>query len=368
MKFSMITHGSVPLRDAFARKLADTFIQNGNTLVQNFEEVNFVFNLTSIKDPRIFRRKSKSIFVISIITDDIEQNNIRSVSYTTLIRTLSNLLIYIKPLNSSNDGTKLENCTIYYTTPEAGFYTTNYELQKVYEKTLPIAGAHFATDNIFDVDLPKSCWHTTPVVESIKEYGKVLNNLGILPTPFPLRDILTEDQLIHLYKIFGITGASYGNLSARERFPELGNSTFWMTGRGVDKSNLSHIGKDILLVKYFNFNTGQTVLSVPPHYFPKARVSVDAVEHALIYKRFPEVGAIVHVHAWMDDILCTNQNYPCGTTELAHEVANLLGQSNNPAQEVIGLKNHGLTITGYSLDDIFERIRGKLKTEVEMYV
>jgi ribulose-5-phosphate 4-epimerase/fuculose-1-phosphate aldolase len=121
------------------------------------------------------------------------------------------------------------------------------------------------------------------------------------------------------------------------------------------------------LVKDFNFEIGQAVLSVPPHYFHKARVSVDAVEHALIYEKFPEVGAIVHVHAWMDDILCTSQNYPCGTVELAWEVVNLLGQCDNPAQSVVGLKNHGLTITGHSLDDIFYRIRGKLKTEVEMY-
>lgn len=364
----MVTNESIPLRDNFAQKLADKFIKKGNTLVNNLEEINFVFNLTSIENPRIFRRKSKSIFVISIVTGDIEQEDIRSAAYTTLIRTLSNLLIYIKPKNSKKDSTNLENCTVYFTTPEAGFYSSDYDLNNIYEKTLPIAGAHFSTDNKFDIDLPKSSWYTTSIVESIKEYGQVLNNLGILPTPFPLRDVLTEDQLTHLYKIFGITGASYGNLSARERFPELGDSTFWMTGRGVDKSNLSEIGKDILLVKKFNFNTGQAILSVPPHYFPKARVSVDAVEHALIYERFPEVGAIVHVHAWMDDIVCTNQNYPCGTTELAREVAELLSQCNNPSQAVVGLKNHGLTITGYSLDDIFERISGKLKTEVEMYV
>jgi hypothetical protein len=34
---------------------------------------------------------------------------------------------------------------------------------------------------------------------------------------------------------------------------------------------------------------------------------------------------------------------------------------------VVGLKNHGLTITGITLDDIFDRIRGKLRTEVPMF-
>jgi len=33
---------------------------------------------------------------------------------------------------------------------------------------------------------------------------------------------------------------------------------------------------------------------------------------------------------------------------------------------VIGLKNHGLTITGESLDEIFARIHGKILRQVPM--
>jgi ribulose-5-phosphate 4-epimerase/fuculose-1-phosphate aldolase len=109
------------------------------------------------------------------------------------------------------------------------------------------------------------------------------------------------------------------------------------------------------------------VLSVPPNYDPKARVSVDAVEHALIYETFTEVGAIVHVHAWLEGVLCTHQNFPCGTVELAREVVELLKQTDNPSHTAIGLKNHGLTITGRSLEEIFNRIKGKLLTEVKMF-
>ncbi len=87
----------------------------------------------------------------------------------------------------------------------------------------------------------------------------------------------------------------------------------------------------------------------------------------MIYRTFPEVGAIIHVHAWMDGVPCTRQNYPCGTIELAREVVDLLKQTENPSQTVVGLKNHGLTITGYDLEDIFSRIRGKLQTEVAMF-
>jgi ribulose-5-phosphate 4-epimerase/fuculose-1-phosphate aldolase len=106
-------------------------------------------------------------------------------------------------------------------------------------------------------------------------------------------------------------------------------------------------------------------ISVPPHIQPK-RASVDAIEHWMIYQEHPDVGAIVHVHAWMDGVKATEINYPCGTIELARTVAQLVRESDNPAQAVIGLKNHGLTITGRDLEDIFERIEGRIIPRVPM--
>ena len=295
-----------------------------------------------------------------MVSIDSEVNNIRALCYTTLVRTLSNLLIAVGPKNG--------NLTeIYFTTPEAGFYHIPYEQEKVFDRMMPIAGSHYALENSLNTDLPRYLWTPSAVVEQIKQYGKELDNLGVLPTPFPLREVLDENALQQLFKIYGITGLSYGNLSAREIVPELGPSSFWMTARGVNKAKLTTVGKDILLVKGFDDEAGIALVSVPPEYEPKARVSVDAVEHELIYRSYPEVGAVVHVHAWMDDILCTRQNYPCGTRELAVEVADLLKQTGRPSRTVVGLKNHGLTITGPSLEDIFDRIRGKLKIEVPMY-
>jgi ribulose-5-phosphate 4-epimerase/fuculose-1-phosphate aldolase len=237
----------------------------------------------------------------------------------------------------------------------------------VYQRLLPIATSHFATENRFSADLPERLRVTSPVVEKIKHYGRVLDSLGVLPVPFPLKEVLSEQAIRHIYKIYGITGASYGNLSAREEIPELGGFTFWMTGRGIDKANIGKVGKDVLLVKGFDRENGVALLSMPPEYDPTARVSVDAVEHELIYRTFPGVGAIVHVHAWMDGVRCTRQNYPCGTEELAEEVVSLLKQADDPCRTAVGLKNHGLTITGSSLDDIFERIEGRLLTEVQMF-
>ena len=62
----------------------------------------------------------------------------------------------------------------------------------------------------------------------------------------------------------------------------------------------------------------------------------------------------------------TEINYPCGTYELAKAVAEKVREAPDPTRAVVGLKNHGLTITGRSLDDIFERIEGRILPQVPM--
>jgi ribulose-5-phosphate 4-epimerase/fuculose-1-phosphate aldolase len=138
-----------------------------------------------------------------------------------------------------------------------------------------------------------------------------------------------------------------------------------MSASGVNKGKLDVIGQDILLVSAFDPVEPAIILSVPPEVQPR-RVSVDAIEHWMIYHEHPSVGAIVHVHAWMDGISSTEVNYPCGTIQLARAVAELVRQEPKPSQAIIGLKNHGVTITGTSMDEIFERIEGKIIPQVPM--
>ncbi|HMQ70062.1 MAG TPA: class II aldolase/adducin family protein [Ignavibacteria bacterium] len=359
MKFSIEKNDQDTFKESIAEALTDACIRNGDELVDTTNEANYILNFTTFKNPKSVRRQSRSLFVITFIcgdTADKDEDKIKSMSYNALVKSLSNLLIYISP-----------GLETFFTTPEAGFYQIFFNPDEIYEKIKPIISSSFATDNVFIEDLPERLWSGTDITGKIRHYGKVLDKIGVLPVPFRLKGFLTESELRHLYKIYGITGASYGNLSARERIPELGKDTFWMTGRGVDKSNLVAIGKDILLVKDFDYENREAILSMPSNYNPKARVSVDAVEHSMIYKTYPEIGAIVHVHAWIQGVLCTRQNYPCGTIELAQEVIELLGRSKDPVSTAVGLKNHGLTITGRDLDEIFEKFSGSLVKEVEMF-
>ena len=362
MKFAIVKDGCDRMRDTMMDELVNAFYRHGHQLSTETNGINFLLNLTDIESPRAGRRRSQSVFIISVVSADEPVDDIRSMCYRTLIRTLSNLLICFAK-NGHDDGRP----EVYFTTPEAGFYHLPFDAEEVYRRMLPIAAAHYAIENRLIPDLPERLWMPSTVVQSIARYGRELDTLGVLPTPFPLREMLSEDDLRHLYKIYGITGLSYGNLSARDSVPELGETTFWMTGRGIDKANISRVGKDVLMVRGFEYERGEALVSVPNEFDPTSRVSVDAVEHELIYRTFPETGAIVHVHAWMENILCTQQNYPCGTRELAQEVVDLLSQTTNPSIAVVGLKNHGLTITGPTLDEIFDRIRGKLLTEVPMF-
>ena len=95
-------------------------------------------------------------------------------------------------------------------------------------------------------------------------------------------------------------------------------------------------------------------------------VSVDAIEHWMIYQAHPDVGAILHVHAWMEGIAATDVNYPCGTQELAVAVADLVALEPDPAHAVIGLRNHGITCTGESLSEILDRVAPKVLRQVPM--
>jgi ribulose-5-phosphate 4-epimerase/fuculose-1-phosphate aldolase len=360
MKFTVVTDGKEQVRDAVIDALVETCRAHGDDLSVPTNGINYALNVMSKENLHHFRRKSQSVFVFGVIQDS-HDGDFKSRCYTALVKSLSNLLLCVTP---SEAGGVPE---IYFTTPEAGFYHIPFDPEEVYRRLLPIASAHFATENIFSEDLPERLHGGSERTRELARYGRELETMGVLPVPFPLRDILTEDALRQLYKIYGITGASYGNLSVRETVPELSDCAFWMTGRGVNKADLRLVGKDFLLVKEFDWEKGAALIAQPPGADPRARVSVDAVEHSLIYRSYPGVGAIVHAHAWIEGAECTRQNYPCGTRELAEEVAGLLSRAADPTRAVVGLKNHGLTVTGHSLEDIFSRVRRKLQREVAMF-
>lgn len=314
-----------------------------------------VFNFTSASQPRPFRRRGSGTFVVSVVETESRPVDMLREGYPILIRSLANLLVVLTPGAAAY--------ATHFVTLEQGAYSVaegDRQFDDIYARIAPLASSRLVIDNDFHPDLPADLWQGDAITEQIRQAGVKLDGLNLLPAPFPIRELLPARDFDHVKRLYGIGGLSYGNLSARQA----GNH-FWMSASGVNKADLTRIGQDILLVKGYDAVKNAMVLSVPPHIKPR-RVSVDAIEHWMVYTEHPAVGAIVHIHAWMDGIASTQINYPCGTYELAAAVATLVRQAPDPSRAVIGLKNHGLTITGRDMHDIFERIEGRIIPQVPM--
>jgi ribulose-5-phosphate 4-epimerase/fuculose-1-phosphate aldolase len=323
--------------------------------------VRLVLNLCDLDRPRPVHRRGQGTFVATIVEGPDDEREVMKAAYPVLVRSLSNMVVY----NTRVDGV-LES---HFITIEQGHYVVRHTgaeadfFDRIYERIQPLACSHLVINNEFAPDLPDTLWEGDEPTRQISWAGRQLDTMGLLPAAFPIHEFLSERDLRHVKRLYGIGGLSYGNLSSRALHdPE----TFWMSASGVDKSRLQTIGRDILLVTGYEPERLLMRLSVPSHVEPR-RVSVDAIEHFLIYREHPQVGAIVHIHAWWrDPIPSTQVNYPCGTYELAAEVAELVRQTPEPSRAVIGLKNHGLTITGHSIREIFERIDGMIVPQVPM--
>lgn len=343
---------ATPGVQAFLEGLGRVLVARGYRLDLEAQVPDFVLNAITLENPKPYRRRAQGTFVASVMeVGEFPQDPIPAL-YPYLVRSLSNLLLAYRP----GQGVKFLTLELgHYEEAEGeGFF------ERVADRVLPLATSRLVIQNIFEPDLEPELWEGDELTESMHRAGRKLKEWDLLPAPFPIEEILPPEDLRHVKRLYGIGGLSYGNLSVRKD-----ERRFWMSASGVDKANLRVIGRDILMVKGYDPERNAILLSVPPHVEPR-RVSVDAIEHWTIYREHPGVGAILHVHAWMEGVPATPFNYPCGTYELAQAVAEKIREAPDPSRAVVGLKNHGLTITGRSLDEILERIEGRLLRTVPM--
>ena len=338
-----------PEHEAWVRSVGKQFEAHDFVAVDDIAEADFVLNMFDPADPKAFRRAARGTYSAAFYELPDAPKNALKESYPMLVRTLSNVVLLRVPEKG-----------VWFTTMEQGSYHVPEDPVVIYERLAPLATSRLVIDNEWIPDLEPELWDGDDITVDIAEAGKRLDELDLLPSPFPVEEFLSGRDLRHVMRLYSVGGLSYGNLSARKD-----ESRFWMSASGVDKSQLESVGRDILMVKGFDDDRGVIVLSVPPGIEPR-RVSVDAIEHWMIYQAHPEVGAILHVHAWMEGIAATDVNYPCGTQELAVAVADLVAQEPDPAHAVIGLRNHGITATGESLSEILDRIEPSLLKQVPM--
>lgn len=316
------------------------------------EVPRLVLNFITLDAPRAYRRRAQATFVCSLLEVPHVPSDPLRAFYPYLVRALSNILLLYVP----GEGVHFLTLELgHYVEPEGeDFY------ERLYRRLHPIASSELVINNRFEPDLEPELWAGDDLTRALRAAGQKLAEWDLLPAPFPIEKILPPEDLRHVQHLYGIGGLSHGNLSVRKD-----PHRFWMSASGVDKSNLREIGRDILMVKGYDPREQAMVLSVPPCIQPR-RVSVDAIEHWMIYREYPAVGAIIHVHAWMEGVPSTAFNYPCGTYQLAEAVAQKVREAPDPSRAVVGLKNHGLTITGTSLEEILDRIEGRLLKQVPM--
>jgi ribulose-5-phosphate 4-epimerase/fuculose-1-phosphate aldolase len=361
MYFKVNKVSESPELQDLCNNLTREIIRNGHEPANPDQKANFVLNLIDLDSPVPYRRKGQEEMVVSIALVAESGPDLKSACYIALVKSISNILFCV--VMPGND----EQAKGYSITPEVGFTEFYYNAESMFKYMYPVISAHFVLRNKIFADLLVTEAATIPEVGDLIVFARELKRLGVLPAPFPLTKFLDQDRIDHLFRLYQIKGLSYGNLSIRNDHYKMKGTTFWMTARGVDKSQLKGVGKDIILVKGYSKRSGEMLVSVPPDYDQRVRVSVDAIEHYMIYREFPEVGAIVHVHAWIDGVVCTTQAFPCGTRELAENVVALLKSTPSPERTEVGLKNHGLTITGPDIREIFERISGRLNVTVPMF-
>jgi hypothetical protein len=321
-----------------------------------FEEAadapRLVLNFITEEAPAPFRRRAQAVFVLSLLElPELPAEPVKAL-YPYLVRSLSNMLLVYAP----GEG-------VHFVTLELGHYVEREGprfAERLVERIKPLAESRLVIDNDFRGDLEEALRAGDALTRALSLAGKRLADWDLLPAPFSIDEILSPEDLRHVKRLYGIGGLSYGNLSVRKD-----EGRFWMSASGVDKSRLETVGRDILMVTDYDEAENAMRLSVPPGVEPR-RVSVDAIEHWMIYREHPDVGAIIHVHAWMDGVPSTELNYPCGTFELGEAVAETLRRADDPARAIVGLKNHGLTITGRSVEDVLARIEGRLVQNIPM--
>ena len=322
------------------------------------DDARVILNAIDPATPSSFRRRSRDIFVVGLADLGAPPDDMLQAGYSLLVRSLSNVFIPMVGNGGVPDAHFITMEQGYHRFAHAGDETAFFE--QVVDRLVPLAESRLVIDNEFVPDLPEALWPGDEHTEAIYRAGLRMAELDLLPAPWPIDELLSPEELRHVKRLFGIGGLSYGNASARHE-----GDVFWMSASGGDKSHLREVGTEILLVTGYDPGRGVIRLSVPPHVQPR-RVSVDAIEHLTIYREHPEVGGILHVHGWMTGAPSTETVYPCGTEELALEVAGLLREVPDPARAVIGMKNHGVTVTGTSLDEILERVGPHLVRRVPM--
>ncbi|EIJ36870.1 class II aldolase/adducin family protein [Thiothrix nivea] len=156
-------------------------------------------------------------------------------------------------------------------------------------------------------------------------------------------------------------GLGYGNASIRTPSPDYPNA-FLITG--TQTGYLSQLSAEHYSL-VMDFDLQQYYLrSKGP-----CKPSSEAMTHAALYQRLPDVVAVIHGHSpavWNSahrlGLACTAADVPYGTPQMAQAIQDLLGDGEPPGSTIVMLGHEDGFITwGNSLENTLEKVNSLLE-------
>ncbi len=99
MPFTLNGQPASELQHWFWRGLKHEMLRQGYVFRPDVvDDIRLVVNFTDLHDPQPFRRKAQGTFVVTIVEDTIDPEDIVRAGYPVLVRALSNLGIYLVPV------------------------------------------------------------------------------------------------------------------------------------------------------------------------------------------------------------------------------------------------------------------------------
>jgi len=299
------------------------------------------------QDPRPYHRPDSGVALVSLLRLPRPPQDLQTFAHAWLVRSLANLVIVVAGPEPSPEtyvislDRKLER---------VGAAAWSQRLFGQVVERIRLFDAQIIMDNIFDRDLEPELWQGGEGVGAMGRAARRLAELGVIASGVTMGEGLSHQDQRHLERIFQGNRISFGNLSQRQ---DAGR--FWMSTSGVDWYHVELVGRDVELVKGYDAATRAMLISVPAGVRPR-RVSPDALLHHLLYRAHPAVGAVVHLHAWLDGLTAVAPDYPRGSLERAQVVANLVAAQPDPDHAAVGIDRHGIVMTGEDLDEILTRL------------
>ncbi len=298
-------------------------------------------------DPRPYHRPDGSVVVVALLREPRVPEDPDAFARGWLMRSLANLAMVVSgPEDAPEICLRSPDRPVEHLSAPA--WSPRLFAQIV--DRLRLLDVHLVLDNIFDRDLEPELLQGGEALPAMRRVARALAASGALSLGPPAGEFLSHQDRRHVERLYQGSRMSFGNLSLRHDLHR-----FWMSTSGVDWEHMEVVGRDVQLVKGYDAPSRALLVSVPPGVRPH-RVSADALTHHLVYRAHPGIGAVVHLHAWLEGVQALVPDYARGSLERAQAVAQFVAAAEDPVHAVVGIDRHGLIATGENLDEIVERL------------